>query len=127
MNDKTLEALDEIAAAIHMAPTIQNFLGVMLADKPLSCVVRHEAAFAMGEIRKKRTTSGENSKIASAWLMAAVREDKSAIVQHEALEALSEFPEEEVTVFLKKIVNSGFGSDVRETATVSLAMRARKF
>jgi HEAT repeat protein len=82
-------------------------------------IVRHEAAFVLGDFR---STGLIDDGVGSVALCNAARNDRSAVVRHEAIEALQWFSGPEVDATLAWGLKDEV-EDVRLTAAISLAKR----
>lgn len=99
-----------------------SFLADVLLHDP-DPVVRHEAAFALGELQRHGQITGSRGE---EELCLAASKDLSVLVRHEAAEALYCFPGARCEVVLKELLNDE-SEDVRLTAAISLAWRKEHF
>ena len=95
---------------------LEIFLGHILKNDS-DPIVRHEAAFALGNLQQQGRISGNNSL---KTLTSAIRDDKSIVVRHEALEALQTYPFIKVHKLLEQY-STHLNSDLKATARISLA------
>ncbi len=87
-----------------------RILGKSLETDP-SPIVRHEAAFALGETA--------NPKVAGPFLMKAVENDKDVFVRHESLLALATLGDESFKPFIKKYLKDP-DKHISESAEIAL-------
>jgi len=103
-----------IQAAFHLEnkpdDESAHVLGKCLETDP-SPIVRHEAAFSLGETA--------NPKVAGPYLMKAVETDKNIFVVHEALLALATLGKELYVPFIKKYIKHPV-PEVAESAEIAL-------
>jgi HEAT repeat protein len=84
-------------------------------------IVRHEAAFVLGELRE---TGRIGDGLGATALQAAAISDTSSIVRHEAAESVYCFRGESVDAVLLKLLDDEI-EDVRLTAAMSISWRNR--
>jgi HEAT repeat protein len=94
---------------------VEGFLVAILRSDP-DPVVRHEAAFTLGELRKQGRIVGSRSGSA---LCGATKRENSILVLHEVAEALANFTGKAVISALTRLRRHP-NSDVRATAAISL-------
>jgi hypothetical protein len=92
---------------------------ILLED--VNPVVRHEAAFVLGELRE---TGRIGDELGRSALQTAAIADPSPIVRHEAAESVYCFRGESVDAVLQKLLHDET-EDVRLTAAMSLSWRNR--
>jgi hypothetical protein len=97
------------------SPRLESFLARVLASDG-DPVVRHEAAFVIGELKASGHVPG--NLLLKALCRAALT-DNSLIVVHEAAEALGNFDGVDVISTLSKL-EQHVHPDVRATAAISL-------
>jgi HEAT repeat protein len=100
----------------------EGFLS-MIVDSDPDPVVRHEAAFALGELRRSGEigdAAGRNS------LCNAALNDKSILVRHEAAEALYCFGGPQVDAVLQQLLDDQ-SDDIKSTAAISISWRQQLF
>ena len=84
-------------------------------------IVRHEAAFVLGELRERGRIADD---IGAAALRHAAEFDQSVVVRHEAAEAIYCFQGDMIDETLRRLLNDT-NEDVRLTASMSLSWRER--
>ena len=112
--DLTLTKEERIQAAFHLEDAGDDesvrIMGKALFSEP-SPIVRHEIAFSLGE--------SCNPKLASEYLMKAIKEDENIFVRHEAILALATLGKKEFIPFIKKYLNSP-ELEIAESAEIAL-------
>lgn len=119
------ERMDLISSLLCLVETdwrfVENFAARVILDDD-NQIVRHEAAFVLGELRETgRIAEG----VGAAALLKAATCDKSPVVRHEAAEAIYCFNSASVDQILTQLLCDEV-EDVRVTAAISLSWR-RKF
>jgi deoxyhypusine monooxygenase len=112
--DLTVSKDARIQAAFHLEniadeASIKAMAQCLFTDP--SPIVRHEAAFALGETAAP--------KLAGPHLMKAIEEDSSVFVAHEALMALGTLGDTSFIPFIKKFLPSD-DPDIAESAEIAL-------
>lgn len=97
------------------------FLCQVLSSDP-DPIVRHEAAFFLGELRASYRIGDE---LASIKLCEAAISDSSIVVRHEAAEALYPFNGDQVKQTLDRLLGDP-SEDVRFTAAISILRHKRR-
>lgn len=95
--------------------TVESFL-VTVIETDSDPVVRHEAAFTLGELMKEGKIVGV---IAVAALCGIIKNETSVLVLHEVAEALAHFNGSSVIATLNRLMEH-VSVDVRATAAISL-------
>ena len=114
---RRMDLIGELASeACDLDPSdLEHFL-VEVLGKDLDSIVRHEAAFVLGQLKKFGRIEG---KISAQALCRAACDDESLVVCHEAAEALHSFEEEVVKFTLEQLLHHE-NRDIRATAVISL-------
>lgn len=105
-----------LTVTLSQAPTaIEKCLVAILSEDP-NGIVRHEAAFVLGELYERHIISGD---LALQALMRAARCDASVVARHEAIESLAAFRGDQVRDLLLELA-SDRNDDIAKTAAIAL-------
>ena len=114
-----MDMLEQLMAAACLPwNDVAAFLSRVLTDDPNS-VVRHEAAFALGELRGSGRIGSDSG---AEELCQAALHDRSIVVRHEATEALYGYAGQFVDDTLKLLLSDP-SDEIRETAAISISWR----
>jgi hypothetical protein len=118
------ERMDLISAILQIEEadwrTVEVFVSTVLLEDTNS-IVRHEAAFVLGDLREKGRIGDE---LGAAALQKAALSDKSPTVRHEVAEAIYCFGGTQVETTLRQLLNDEI-EDVRLTAAMSLTWHSQ--
>ena len=123
-SDDPSERMEYISALVDIEQADWSLIEAFAASALLTDdnpIVRHEAAFVLGELRETDRISDE---VGAAALRQAAQLDISAVVRHEATEALYCFCGDSIDATLRQCLEDE-DEDVRLTAAMSLSWRDR--
>lgn len=112
--DLSVSKEERIQAAFHLEHKVDDESIKALAKSMMtdpSPIVRHEAAFSLGETAHPR--------VAGPYLMEAVEKDPNIFVRHEAILALGTLGKKEFIPFIKRFLNDP-EPEMAESAEIAL-------